>query len=46
MINGQNVFDQPVRNDLIRYDSIGKFATGQGDDCITDSLLDYSYYRN
>ena len=24
MVNGQNIFDQPVRNDLITYDSIEK----------------------
>ena len=30
MIDGQNVFDQPVRNNLITHDSIRKIATGQG----------------
>ena len=29
MINGQNIFDQPVRNTLIIYDSIQTPATGQ-----------------
>ena len=29
MINGQNIFDQPVRNNLIIYDSIQTTATGQ-----------------
>ena len=29
MINGQNIFDQPVRNTLIIYDSIQTTATGQ-----------------
>ena len=29
MIDGQNLFDQPLRNDLITYDTIKKIATGQ-----------------
>ena len=31
-IDEQNLFDQPVKNDLRIYDNIQKFATGQGDD--------------
>ena len=46
MIDGQNLFDQPVRNDLITYDSIRKVATGQGDDYSTGCLLDYNYFKN
>ena len=29
MINGQNIFDQPVRNNLIIYGSIQTIATGK-----------------
>ena len=32
VIDGQNVFDQPIRNNLISYDNIRKISTGQGDD--------------
>ena len=32
MINGKNIFDQPVENDLIKYDNIQKIKTGQRDD--------------
>ena len=32
MIDGENFFDQPVKNDLITYENIGKITTGQGDD--------------
>ena len=32
MIDGQNVFDQPVKNNLRTYDNIQKLAVGQGDD--------------
>ena len=45
MIYGQNVFDQPIRNDLITYDNIRKLATGQGDDYTTGCLLDYDYFK-
>ena len=46
MIDGQNFFDQPVKNDLITYDNIRKIATGQGDDYATSFLLDYNYFKN
>ena len=45
MINGKNVFDQPVRIDLITYYNIWKTATGQGDDYTTGCLLDYDYFK-
>ena len=32
MIDGQNVFDQPVKNNLRAYDNIRKIATSQGND--------------
>ena len=40
MINEQNFFDQPVRSNLMTYDSIQKIAAGQGDDYTTGCLLD------
>ena len=46
MIDGKNVFDQPVKNHLITYENIPKIATGQEDDYTTGCLLDYSYFRN
>ena len=45
MIDGRNLFDQPVKNNLITYDNIRKIATGQGDDYTTGCLLDYNYYK-
>ena len=45
MIDGKNFFDQPVRNDKVTYENIRKIATGQGDDYITDCLLDYAYFK-
>ena len=46
MIDGKNVFDQPVRNNKITYENIRKIATGQGDDYTTGCLLDYPYFKN
>ena len=46
MIDGQHFFDQPVRNNLITYDSIRKIATSQEDNYTTVSLLDYNYFKN
>ena len=40
MIDGKNVFDQPVKNDKVIYKNIKKCAAGQGDDYTTDCLLD------
>ena len=46
MIDGQNLFDQPVKNNLRTYDSIRKIATGQGDNYTTGCLLDYNCFKN
>ena len=32
MINGENFFDQPIKNNKVTYENIGKIATGEGDD--------------
>ena len=46
MIDGQNFFDQPIRNNLITYNNIPKISTDQGDDYTTGCLLDYIYFKN
>ena len=46
MIDGQNFFDQPVRNNLRTYDSIREISTGQRDNCTTGCLLDDNYFNN
>ena len=46
MINGENFFDQPIRNNKVTYENIRKIATGQGDDYTTGYLLDYSYFMD
>ena len=45
MINGENFFDQPIKN-KVTYDNIRKIAIDQGDDYTTGSLLDYSYFAD
>ena len=46
MINGENFFDQPIKNNKVTYDNIRKIATGQGDDYTIGCLLDYPYFAN
>ena len=45
MIDGQNFFDQSVKNDLRTQDDIQKIITGQGDGYKTVCLLHYLYYK-
>ena len=45
MIDGKNVFDEPVRYDKVTYKNIRKTAIGQGDDYTTGCLLDYTYFK-
>ena len=45
MIDGKNVFDQPIKNNFKTYENIRKIGTGNGDDYTTDCLLDYSYFQ-
>ena len=46
MINGENVFDQPIKNNKVTYNNIRKIAAGQGDDYTTSCLIDYPYFEN
>ena len=46
MINGENFFDQPIKNNNVTYENIRKIAIGQGDDYTTGCLLDYSYFSD
>ena len=41
MINGDNFFDQAVKNNKVTYENIRKTDAGQGDDYTTVCLLDY-----
>ena len=46
MINGENFFNQPIKNNKVTYENIGKIAIGQGDDYTTGCLLDYSDFAD
>ena len=46
MIDGKNIFHQPITNDKATYESIRKMATGQEDDNTTGCLLNYTYFKN
>ena len=45
LIDGKNIFDQPINNDFKTYENIWKIAAGQGDDYTTGCLLDYPYFK-
>ena len=46
MINRENFFDQPIKNNKVAYENIRKIATGQGDDYTTGCLLNYQYIKD
>ena len=46
MINGENVFDQPVKDNKVTYENIRKIAIGQGGDYTTGCLLGYRYFKD
>ena len=46
LIDGRNIYDQPI-NDLIKqYDEVRKVSTGKSDDYTTGCLLDYAYFKD
>ena len=45
MIDGRNIFDQPINSMNKTYENIRKTAAGQGDDHTSGCLLDYSYFK-
>ena len=46
IINGENFFDQPIKNNKVTYENIRNIATDQGDDYTTGCFLDYSYFAD
>ena len=46
MIDGKDVFDQPINSMTKTYENIRKITTGQGDGFTTRCLLDYPYLKN
>ena len=46
MTDGNDFFDQPVKNDKVTYENIRKIATGKGVDYTTGCLLDNSFFKD
>ena len=40
LVDGRNFYDQPINDQIKKYDEIRKIATGKGDDYTTGCLLD------
>ena len=45
-INGENFFDQLIKDNKVTYENIRKVAIGKGDDYTTSCFLDYPYFRD
>ena len=46
LIDGRNFYDQPINDQIKKYDEIRKIATGKRDDYTTGCLLDYQYFKD
>ena len=46
MINGENIFDQPIKNNKVTYENVRKICASSGDDYATGCLLDYPYFKD
>ena len=46
MINGENFFDQPIKDNKVTYKNIRNIAIGKGDDYRSGCVLDYSYIND
>ena len=45
MIDGRDLFNQPIKKDLKTYDNIRKISADQDDACTTGYFLDYPYFK-
>ena len=45
MIDGRNVFHQPINSMNKTYENIRKITAGEGDDYTTGYLLDYPCFK-
>ena len=46
LIHGRNFYDQPINDQIKKYDEIRKIATGKKNDYTTGCLLDYQYFSD
>ena len=45
LIDGGNLYDQPINDSVRKCDEIRNIATGKGDNYATGCLLDYDYFK-
>ena len=45
-IDDRNFYDQPINDQINKYDEIKKIATGQRDDYTTECLLHYQFFKD
>ena len=46
LIDDRNFYDQPINDEIKKYDEIRKIATGKGDNYPTGCFLDYQYFKD
>ena len=46
LIDGRNVYDQPINDIIKQYDEVRKVLTGYGDGYATVFLLDFAYFKD
>ena len=46
LIDGRNFYDQPISDQIKKYDEIRKIAIGKRNDYTTGCLLDYQYFKD
>ena len=46
LIDGKNFYDQPINDQIKKYDEIRKIATGKGDNYTIGCLLDYQHFKD
>ena len=44
IIDGRNLYDNPIESDIEKYRELKKVMIGKGEDYTTGSLLDYNYF--
>ena len=45
IIDGRNLYDNPIESNIEKYRELKKVMTGKGEDYTTGSLLDYNYFK-
>ena len=46
LIDGRNFYDQPINDQIKKYDEIRKVAARKRDNYTTGCLLDYQYFKD